>query len=72
MQKNYSGALGAGPMESDKPVVLFDDFNSSYRDFNTLQEAIEAREKESFSNQWAPLKMIFEFSSATSQYERRG
>jgi hypothetical protein len=65
----FSGKLGAGFCESEKPVILWDDFQGTYREFDTIQEAVDAREKESYSDQWAALKMIFLYNSAKSEYE---
>ena len=67
--EKFNGKLGAGSFSSEKPVILFDDFNSSYREFDTIDKAIEAREKESQTDQWAALKMIFQFNTETAEYE---
>jgi hypothetical protein len=67
--EKFNGKLGAGSFSSEKPVILFDDFNGSYRDFDTVAEAVESREKESQNNQWANFKMIFLFNSEKSEYE---
>lgn len=67
--EKFNGKLGAGSFSSEKPVILFDDFNGSYREFDTADEAIKARERESQNNQWANFKMIFLFNSEKSEYE---
>lgn len=73
--EKYNGKLGARSFSSEKPVILFDDYDSSHREFDTTDEAIEAREKESQKSQesqWAILKMIFQFNTEKSEYEIQG
>ena len=65
----FSGKLGAGFCESEKPVILLDDFKGSFREFDAIQEAFQARENESKIDQWAALKMIFLFNPSKSEYE---
>lgn len=73
MSKKFHGRLGAGYMESDKPVVLFDDYKQTYRDFDTVKHAIEARQHEAENiDMWAVFKMIFEFNPATACYDFQG
>ena len=67
--EKFNGKLGGGSFSSEKPVILFDDFNGNYREFGTTNEAIKARERESQNNQWAALKMIFLFNPEKSEYE---
>ena len=68
-EKRYFGRLGAGHLESEKPVILFDDYEGNCREFETVGEAIAARDKESQVNEWAALKMIFQFNQKTSEFE---
>jgi hypothetical protein len=71
MSKKYNGVLGVAPMTSDKRVVMIDDFKGNYRDFDVLEQALEARQQDSATDKWAVFKMIFEFNPARSEYERR-
>jgi hypothetical protein len=72
--KKYNGILGARFFSTEKRVVLFDDYDSRYHEFDTIAEAVEAREKEagelnSAKENWADLKMIFQFNPEKSEYE---
>ncbi len=65
----YSGKLGAGNIWSRKPVILFDDFEGTCNEFDTVLEAVDMRQKESETDRWAVLKMIFRFDESKSEYE---
>ena len=66
---SYSGNLGACHMSSQKPVILFDDFEGTSREFDTVREAVDARQEESETDQWAALKMIFRFDASKPEYQ---
>ena len=66
---NHSANLGACHMSSQKPVILFDDFDGTCREFDTVREAVDARQKEPEANQWAALKMIFRFDASKPEYQ---
>jgi hypothetical protein len=65
--EKYNGKLGAGQMFSDKPVVLFDDFHSTFQEFGTVEEAILARDQD--VDQWACTKKVFKFNPTNNEYE---
>ena len=65
----FSGKLGAGFCQSEKPVVLLDDFKGSFQEFDTVHAAFVAKEEESKLDQWAALKMVIQFNFSKMEYE---